>query len=852
MLLLFPPTAPPKRGPPPGLARPSQSQPTPAPSISSSFGNVEDEDSEDEDGLKINEVEMMAATLRAYDSGSGDSALVTTQERLRDSCRSQNQVCLICLDKITHSAAIWSCRVCSCMFHLQCIQHWIRDGVQQKSLLSDENFPTKDRPWCCPNCRHEYLQTDYPSRYRCFCGKKEDPPFDPWLAPHSCGERCDKLLRPVCGHSCVLLCHPGPCPPCPKDLRDTPCFCGKQKSVRRCHARNYSCGSVCGQLLACGTHRCTRTCHEGDCPPCSKQSTQSCACGRHTQTVACASPQWRCEDKCSKPFPCGHHTCETICHSGRCGDCPRSGVRTCPCGKTQHSLPCTQDVSTCGDTCGKSLDCKRHECADPCHVGPCRPCMQIVTKSCKCGRTKKKVPCHKTFACDRKCAKMKACTRHACKRRCCTGNCPPCEEVCKRMLGCQNHRCQAPCHPGPCYPCNVKVTLACRCSVAKRVVPCGRERVVRVPHCKEKCKLPPYCRHKAQAPHACHRGECPTCSQDCGQPLKCGHKCIASCHDQRPVLPPPTNKAEERQRKKLLQDMTTLPPEKVPRLPLVPTKCPPCSVPLEQECVGLHITRTIECSKISVFKCTQECGRQLSCERHTCGMGCHAPLVEGKKWKDLPSHGVFCAPCIRRCSLPRPEGCPHKCERECHPDECAPCDEVMQIYCHCKTLKLTFQCHEITSKTIDERQASLVCGQRCSKLLSCGHRCRKNCHVGDCSPVSECKKKLAVVCSCKRRKEEVMCGVLATDPSLRKLKCDDECAALKANKEAAKTQTEQEKPESSGERIDLVKSRRKKRKRHRYESAPETPSFFEQYKLHLMAVVAALVAMVAVLVILVL
>ncbi len=36
-----------------------------------------------------------------------------------------------------------------------------------------------------------------------------DPVFNPWYLPHSCGERCDKALVPQCGHSCVLLCHPG-------------------------------------------------------------------------------------------------------------------------------------------------------------------------------------------------------------------------------------------------------------------------------------------------------------------------------------------------------------------------------------------------------------------------------------------------------------------------------------------------------------------------------------------------------------------------------------------------------------------------------------------------------------------
>lgn len=60
-----------------------------------------------------------------------------------------------------------------------------------------------------PKCRSQYSQRAIPTRYLCFCGKKIDPAFDPWLPPHSCGEICGRKLKPLCGHSCLLLCHPG-------------------------------------------------------------------------------------------------------------------------------------------------------------------------------------------------------------------------------------------------------------------------------------------------------------------------------------------------------------------------------------------------------------------------------------------------------------------------------------------------------------------------------------------------------------------------------------------------------------------------------------------------------------------
>ena len=38
---------------------------------------------------------------------------------------------------------------------------------------------------------------------------------------------------------------------------------------------------------------------------------------------------------CSKPFSCGNHKCEVLCHEpGQCGYCPRTKLRTCPCGKS--------------------------------------------------------------------------------------------------------------------------------------------------------------------------------------------------------------------------------------------------------------------------------------------------------------------------------------------------------------------------------------------------------------------------------------------------------------------------------------------------------------------------------------
>lgn len=93
-------------------------------------------------------------------------------------------------------------------------------AAAQARQLDETRFPAavkeahESAGWHCPKCRAAYTRPQLPERYLCFCNKLADPPFDPWLAPHTCGERCEKPLA-RCAHACRLLCHPGPCPPCP-------------------------------------------------------------------------------------------------------------------------------------------------------------------------------------------------------------------------------------------------------------------------------------------------------------------------------------------------------------------------------------------------------------------------------------------------------------------------------------------------------------------------------------------------------------------------------------------------------------------------------------------------------------
>lgn len=201
----------------------------------------------------------------------------------------------------------------------------------------------------------------------------KDPEFNPYATPHSCDEICGKVRGEGCPHLCNLLCHPGPCPPCSAHVVRS-CDCGKEKRSVRCagNATCFKCNAQCLRTLNCGLHECRSLCHGGPCEPCGVMIEQKCYCGREMRTVRCGSTEscmrmFSCNRICSRQLSCGAHTCDDICHSGPCDECPRtpSKVTHCPCGRTllkeiPNSRPrktCQDPISTCSRTCEKELQC---------------------------------------------------------------------------------------------------------------------------------------------------------------------------------------------------------------------------------------------------------------------------------------------------------------------------------------------------------------------------------------------------------------------------------------------------------------------------------------------------------------
>ncbi|KAK4273709.1 hypothetical protein QN277_017050 [Acacia crassicarpa] len=664
--------------------------------------------------------------------------------------------CLICLERIRPSDPTWSCTsLCYAVFHLFCIQSWARQASDLAAARVATRLPvTADKAaesatWNCPKCRAEYSKIQIPKSYVCFCGKLDNPPSDdPWVLPHSCGEVCNRPLKNNCGHYCLLLCHPGPCPSCPKLVKSR-CFCGSLQDVRRCGYKEFSCNNPCSKLLDCGVHRCSEICHVGPCPPCRARGVFKCQCGQKKEERECCDRIFQCDAPCEKVLSCGKHICQKGCHSGECGECPFQGKRTCPCGKRIYKdIPCDAVVQLCGATCDKMLSCGYHKCPERCHRGQCiGTCRTVVRKSCRCGSLKKEVPCHQELSCERKCQRIRDCGRHPCKRRCCDGDCPPCSEICGKRLRCKNHKCPSPCHRGPCAPCPIMVTISCACGETHFEVPCGTEMDQKPPKCPKRCPITPLCRHAPNSkPHKCHYGACPSCRLPCEEEYPCGHKCKLRCHGSKP--PPNPEFTLKPKKKKIIKQS-----EGVPGTP-----CPPCPEFVWRSCVGQHIgaERMMVCSDRSQFRCENLCGNPLPCSNHFCTKTCHA--LETLSSLNQLQGSERCEDCCLPCQKVRVPKCPHHCPQPCHPGECPPCKVLIKRSCHCGSMVHVFECIYYNSLSAKDQETVRSCRGPCHrKLPHCTHLCPHSCHPGQCPYPDKCSKKVTVRCKCQTLKKEWLC-----------------------------------------------------------------------------------------------
>lgn len=136
------------------------------------------------------------------------------------------------------------------------------------------------------------------------------------------------------------------------------CFCGSMlepKALRM--STPHSCGASCSRIRESGCgHPCPLRCHPGPCPPCQVTTQLPCYCPRQTTlTFRCGADSrgnkvpigkernLSCGQVCGRKLNCGLHLCEKICHAGNCGTCEakEEGAK-CFCGKETRGVVCGQ------------------------------------------------------------------------------------------------------------------------------------------------------------------------------------------------------------------------------------------------------------------------------------------------------------------------------------------------------------------------------------------------------------------------------------------------------------------------------------------------------------------------------
>lgn len=266
------------------------------------------------------------------------------------------------------------------------------------------------------------------------------------------------------------------CPLTPKDT-DT-CHCGATTvSSLLGHARSDcripipSCNQVCNKPHAGCGHLCLYKCHEGECPSCPQMSEMQCRCSSAQNFIvpcslkaSVAEVGWapKCRRKCTARMHCRRHRCTAICcaHEKSARDLEKVALLGLTKGarilsrslasfsvleedqdqeqleqeqqEQLHRLQQRQQwpakthfasVHICDRVCNNLKSCKNHRCTEPCHTGPCAPCMESSSDDlvCACGRTVVQAPIRcgvELPKCRHPCTKPRSCGHPAAQHEC--------------------------------------------------------------------------------------------------------------------------------------------------------------------------------------------------------------------------------------------------------------------------------------------------------------------------------------------------------------------------------------------------------------------------------------------------
>lgn len=601
-----------------------------------------------------------------------------------------------------------TCKMYACE---KCFRVYDYDCIREWAVKSTSK--RADRVWKCPNCFYTKKQIPKANRATCWCGKTVNPEPNE-LNPNSCGQTCNAK---ICPHGCSKICHLGPHPDCTRMLT-IDCHCGKSQELITCFQRKnykkgYSCTTVCDKLLPCGIHRCKKKCHSDFCGPCpekikSKDIKKKLLC-------YCGKTEKK----------------EMICKDLKF---PKSGAYSKD-AKGQKWV----GVFSCKKIRTVSYSCNKHTFLEKCVAPPSIPGKRIcefspkVLKTCPCGKS--------------------ALEELSEPRKKCTDPIPTCGQVCQKMLKCGKHKCPFECHTGECMdPCTIIEKRKCSCEQRTFLTPCG-------------FKEDPNCNIKCESLMSCRR-----------------HRCLERCCTGRPNA--------EKRRKATSFGSRDLADESL----------------VEAE----HI-------------CLKECNLMLTCGIHKCKRKCHPgkcpPCIESD------SNDLVC-PCGKtvieapvRCGTKLPP-CPHPCIKvvrgetecghkpmphDCHPLDipCPDCTETVYKPCKCgKEEKVRTVCfmkdvscgkicgnelskchHKCQKKCHLPGECQTICKQICRRPRNyCNHTCPKPCHGFSECPDLPCTALVKIDCPCGRIEKEVVCGANSKTPCASETKniaCDDECAVLK-------------------------------------------------------------------------
>ncbi|KAJ1670788.1 FKBP12-associated protein, partial [Coemansia sp. RSA 25] len=503
------------------------------------------------------------------------------------------------------------------------------------------------------------------------------------------------------------------------------CFCGAQANPEpaRRGAVPHACTRICGRRRGAHCpHPCAQPCHPGPCAPCTALAPEQwCFCGRvaHQPRCGAAFDPARAARSCGETLGCGRHACAQPCHAGLCAPCERTEQQPCRCGRNSRAVRCgsVPVEFDCGERCGALLDCGLHHCERTCHAP------DADAHACPLDPARA-TTCH--------CGARPAASLLGAPRASCADAVPSCGAPCGRALpGCA-HACAAPCHAGSCPPCAAPVDAPCACGAT----------VVAAAEC-----------HAARA-------DPPRCARVCGRKRACGrHKCGERC------------------------------------------------------CAG---------GSSHAHACARVCGRSLRCGRHTCEAPCHRGECAPCPHVGLEALACACGltrleppvacgaappPCAHACRRPRACGHASATAHECHAGPCPPCAVLVAARCMCGARELrAVACH---------RSHAASCGTPCGRRLACGgHVCQRSCHAGECAiggqpcrqpcgkprracghacpapchwpaacdEAPACMARVRAACACGRLTAERACG---GTHAVAPLACDDVCRIAERNRRLA-------------------------------------------------------------------